>query len=108
MTNVEVREVNIGYLLRDQEAWWDICWNSGFRGPLAQPNPTDLQQFKEEHLREVAALRGRDASFLMEQRSLPKDKSTNSLPELQVSSSTHTGREGLYGHPTNAHLLCDV
>jgi len=63
MTNVEVREVNIGYLLRDTDAWWDICWNSGFRGPLAQLNAADLQQFKEEHLREVEALRGRDGIF---------------------------------------------
>jgi ubiquinone/menaquinone biosynthesis C-methylase UbiE len=63
MTNVEVREVNIGYLLRDAAVWWDICWNSGFRGPLAQLQPADLQQFKEEHLCEVAALRGRDGIF---------------------------------------------
>jgi len=63
MTNVEVREVKIGYLLRDKEEWWDICWNSGFRGPLAQLNVADLQQFKEDHLREVDALRGRDGIF---------------------------------------------
>ena len=63
MTNVEVREVKIGYLLRDREAWWDICWNSGFRGPLAQLNASDLQQFKEKHLREVEALKGRDGIF---------------------------------------------
>src|SRR5438132_12098920 len=64
MTNVEMREVKIGYLLRDKEAWWDICWNSGFRGPLAQLNASDLQQFKEDHLREVDELRGRDGIFM--------------------------------------------
>jgi hypothetical protein len=64
MTNVEMREVKIGYLLRDREAWWDICWNSGFRGPLAQLNASDLQQFKEDHLREVDTLRGRDGIFM--------------------------------------------
>jgi ubiquinone/menaquinone biosynthesis C-methylase UbiE len=63
MTDVEVREVKIGYLLRDADAWWDICWNSGFRGPLAQLKPADLRQFQEEHLREVEALRGRDGIF---------------------------------------------
>src|SRR5215471_8190982 len=63
MTNVEVREVKIGYLLQDAEAWWNICWNSGFRGPLAQLNASDLQQFKEKHLREVEALKGRDGIF---------------------------------------------
>jgi ubiquinone/menaquinone biosynthesis C-methylase UbiE len=64
MINVEVREVKIGYLLQDKEAWWEICWNSGFRGPLAQLKPADLRQFQEEHLREVEALRGRDGIFL--------------------------------------------
>jgi len=64
MTSIAMREVKIGYLLQDQEAWWDICWNSGFRGPLAQLNALDLQQFKEDHLREVDALRGRGGIFM--------------------------------------------
>jgi len=63
LINVEVREVKIGYLLRDPEEWWDICWNSGFRGPLAQLNTQNLQRFKEEHLREIETLRGRDGIF---------------------------------------------
>jgi ubiquinone/menaquinone biosynthesis C-methylase UbiE len=63
MTQVELREVKIGYLLPDQEAWWDICWNSGFRGPLAKLKPADLERFKEEHLREVGALRGKNGIF---------------------------------------------
>jgi SAM-dependent methyltransferase len=63
LTNVEAREVKIGYLLKDKEEWWDICWNSGFRGPLAQLNAANLQQFKEDHLREVDALGGRDGIF---------------------------------------------
>lgn len=63
LRNVEFREVKIGYLLGDPEAWWDICWNSGFRGPLAKLSASDLQQFKEGHLREVEALRGRNGIF---------------------------------------------
>jgi ubiquinone/menaquinone biosynthesis C-methylase UbiE len=63
MTNIETREVKIGYLLKDKEEWWDICWNSGFRGPLAQLSAEDLRQFKEDHLREVDALRGRGGVF---------------------------------------------
>jgi hypothetical protein len=50
-------------MLKDKEDWWDICWNSGFRGPQAQLSASDLQQFKEEHLREVDKLRGRDGIF---------------------------------------------
>jgi ubiquinone/menaquinone biosynthesis C-methylase UbiE len=63
LTDVELREVKIGYLLPDKEAWWDICWNSGFRGPLAKLSDPDLANFKDDHLREVEALRGRDGIF---------------------------------------------
>jgi ubiquinone/menaquinone biosynthesis C-methylase UbiE len=63
LVNLEAREVRIGYLLKDKEEWWDICWNSGFRGPLAQLTAADLRQFKEDHLREVDAVRGRDGIF---------------------------------------------
>lgn len=63
LTDIQAREIKIGYLLRDKEEWWDICWNSGFRGPLAQLNGADLRQFKEDHLREVGALSGRDGIF---------------------------------------------
>ena len=63
LTNIQAREVKIGYLLRNQEEWWDICWNSGFRGPLAQLNAADLRQFREDHLREVGALGRGDGIF---------------------------------------------
>ena len=63
LTNIEAREIKIGYLLRNQEEWWDICWNSGFRGPLAQLNAADLRQFSEDHLREVGALGRGDGIF---------------------------------------------
>jgi hypothetical protein len=63
LSNIEVREVKIGYLLQNKEDWWDICWNSGFRGPLAQINESDLQQFKADHLKEVDALKGRGGIF---------------------------------------------
>jgi ubiquinone/menaquinone biosynthesis C-methylase UbiE len=63
LTNIEAREVKIGYLLGNQEEWWDICWNSGFRGPLAQLDAADLRQFREDHLREVGALGRGDGIF---------------------------------------------
>ena len=63
LSNVEYREVKIGYLLEDPEAWWDVCWNSGFRGPLSKLAPADLERFKQEHLREVETLKGRDGIF---------------------------------------------
>ena len=64
MDNVAMREVKTGYLLRDKEEWWDICWNSGFRGPLSKLSDSDLQRFKQGHLQEVETLRGRDGIFM--------------------------------------------
>ena len=37
--------------------WWDIVWNAGFRKAIAQLSPVDRESFKQEHLREVDALR---------------------------------------------------
>jgi ubiquinone/menaquinone biosynthesis C-methylase UbiE len=54
---VDVREEQLGYYLDGVDDWWDIVWNSGFRGPVAQLSPDNLPRFKEEHLREVGAMR---------------------------------------------------
>ena len=42
--------------LHDAGEWWDIVWNSGFRGPVSQLTPGQLAQFRQEHLAEVARL----------------------------------------------------
>ncbi len=53
---IDVREEQLGYHLHSAEEWWDIVWNSGFRGPVAQLPAEDLARFKVEHLAEVAQL----------------------------------------------------
>ncbi len=55
-TRIIVREEQVGYFLTSPDEWWDIVWNSGFRGPVAQLAPDRLDQFKREHLAEVAEL----------------------------------------------------
>jgi hypothetical protein len=44
----------LGYQLKDANEWWDVVWNSGFRGPVSQLAPEPLEQFKQEHLAEVS------------------------------------------------------
>jgi hypothetical protein len=46
----------LGYSLRTAEEWWQIVWNSGFRGPVSQLSPEQLENFKREHLAEVGQL----------------------------------------------------
>lgn len=48
--------VQVGYYLRNVNEWWDIVWNSGFRGPVSQLGPEALAAFKAEHLADVSAL----------------------------------------------------
>lgn len=56
LMNIEVFSEQLGYHLTDAEAWWDVIWNSGFRGPVSQLTPEQLEQFKAEHLAEVSKL----------------------------------------------------
>jgi ubiquinone/menaquinone biosynthesis C-methylase UbiE len=56
VNHTEVFVEQLGYHLENAEAWWDIVWNSGFRGPVSQLNAEALEQFKTEHLAEVSKL----------------------------------------------------
>ncbi len=56
LSHVEVSRHDLGYFLKSPEQWWDVVWNAGYRGLISQLEPERLQQFKREHLEEVAAL----------------------------------------------------
>ena len=56
LSDVQMHRHDIGYPLNDAEAWWRVIWYAGFRGLVAQLNETQLAQFKQEHLAEIAAL----------------------------------------------------
>ena len=51
---------NMGYFLADENEWWNVVWNAGFRRMLSQLPPADLPRFRANHLREVAALKTKD------------------------------------------------
>lgn len=52
----DIRPEQLGYYLRDVDDWWDIILHTGFRHSLLQIEPDKLEQFKIEHLAEVAKL----------------------------------------------------
>jgi ubiquinone/menaquinone biosynthesis C-methylase UbiE len=52
---ISLREEPFGYLLASEEEWWEVVWNSGFRGPASQVAPELLERFRSEHLAEVKA-----------------------------------------------------
>ena len=57
LRNVRVESRNMGYFLADENEWWDVVWNAGFRRMLSQLPAADLPRFRADHLREVAALK---------------------------------------------------
>jgi hypothetical protein len=56
LRGIQVTTEQLGYHFATAGEWWEFAWGSGFRGPLAQLSPSDLERFKAEHLAEVAAL----------------------------------------------------
>jgi ubiquinone/menaquinone biosynthesis C-methylase UbiE len=51
--NIEVHTEQLGYHLKDETLWWDIVWNSGFRGFVGKIPAEQREAFKAEHLAEI-------------------------------------------------------
>lgn len=62
--NIRVEEKNMGFYLANENEWWDLIWNAGFRGMLKQLEPDVLKCFRQEHMREVAGLTTKDGIWL--------------------------------------------
>ena len=57
LDDITVETRNVGYHLGSADEWWEIVWNAGLRRMVAGLDPDDQARFKQEHLREVEALR---------------------------------------------------
>lgn len=64
LRDIRVESRNMGYFLADETEWWNVVWNAGFRRMVSQLPPADLERFRQEHLREVAALKTKDGLWL--------------------------------------------
>ncbi len=62
--DVSVHSEQLGYHLRDASQWWDIIWNSGFRGLVSRLEPEAQARFRQAHLVEVERLAGADGIWL--------------------------------------------
>lgn len=52
----EVTEHDFGQILKDEQAWWDIVYNAGYRGMLQQMTEERAARFKAQHLEEIRAM----------------------------------------------------
>lgn len=64
LRDVRVKPKNMGYFLADENEWWDVVWNAGFRRLVSQLPPADLARFRREHLQEVATLKTQEGLWL--------------------------------------------
>jgi len=64
LRGVRVEQKNVGYYLENEQQWWDIIWNAGFRRMVSQLTPSDQERFQQEHLAETAALATKDGIWL--------------------------------------------
>ena len=60
LRDIRIEARNMGYFLADENEWWNVVWNAGFRRLVNQIPAADLERFRQEHLREVAALKTKD------------------------------------------------
>lgn len=62
--SVRTESKNMGYFLSDENDWWKIIWNAGFRRLVSQLELSDLERFTSDHMQEIAALSTKDGIWL--------------------------------------------
>ncbi len=56
ITNINIHHEPLGYQMTDAQIWWDVVWNTGYRGLLNQLTDEGQIAFKEKHMSEIAEL----------------------------------------------------
>lgn len=64
LEKIRVDKKDLGRYLKNAACWWDLIWNAGFRSQVNQLPADDLKKFREEHLREIEALRTKEGIWL--------------------------------------------
>jgi len=56
LSDITVEAHQVGYTFDSAEQWWEVVWNAGYRGLLSGLDEAQLEQFRRDHLEEIAAL----------------------------------------------------
>lgn len=62
--DIHIQSKNMGYYLKNSQAWWDVLWNSGYRGLLGRLSKEELGRFINEHLKEVDSVADENGIWL--------------------------------------------
>jgi hypothetical protein len=55
LVDVATHEQQLGYWVRDDDAWWHMLMSTGFRALVAALNPSERRDFERAHKAEVRA-----------------------------------------------------
>jgi len=58
LSDISIEAHQVGYIFDSAEQWWEVVWNAGYRGLLIGLDEAQLEQFRRDHLEEIAALYG--------------------------------------------------
>ena len=53
---VEIHRENLGFHLSSANDWWDVVWNTGYRGLLEKMSASEQMHFKTQHLIDIQQL----------------------------------------------------
>ncbi|MBI5451351.1 MAG: methyltransferase domain-containing protein [Gammaproteobacteria bacterium] len=62
LTDIQIVNKSLGYYITS-EGWWDVMWNAGFRGLVAQLGDR-LDDYRREHLAEIDTLKTANGMWL--------------------------------------------
>lgn len=64
LADIEIKTEQLGYHLASETDWWEIVWNTGYRGFIDQLPHEQLDEFRKQHLNEIAALKKENGIWL--------------------------------------------
>ena len=60
ISDVSVHHEPLGYQMTDEQMWWDVVWNAGYRSLLNQLSKEEQVEFEREHREEIKVLLGEE------------------------------------------------
>jgi len=60
ITDVDIHHEPLGYHMTDEQMWWDVVWNAGWRSLLNQMDEQEQKEFEQHHRSEIRKELGED------------------------------------------------
>lgn len=64
VSDVEIHHLPLGKQITDEQQWWDIVWNAGWRALLNQMEEQERGDFEQYHRKHIEQMVGKDGEWL--------------------------------------------